>query len=99
MVEDNKDLKALQEATEGLGFEDFYNIMVTVKKITESYRKLNPNAKNDSYAEMWLQIVKFTNRPEQSEQAVIEAYQKLFINPSELTFKAVKAFTKIDAEE
>lgn len=99
MVEGNKDLEALHDATEGLGFEDFYNIMITMKKVTESYGKLNPNVKDESYAEMWLQIAKLTNRPEQDEQKVIEAYKKLFINPPELNFEAVKALTKIDAEE
>lgn len=99
MVENNKTIESLQVATEGLGFEDFYNIMVTVKKVTESYRKLNPNAKDDNYAEMWLNIAKLTNRPEQSEQAVVEAYKKLFINSPELAFEAVKALTKINAEQ
>jgi ribonucleotide reductase alpha subunit len=99
MVEDNKDLEVLLEATEGLGFEDFFNIMVAVKKVTESYTKLNPDAKDESYGEMWLKIAKLTNRPEQDEQKVIEAYQKLFINPPELTFEAVKALTKINGKQ
>lgn len=98
MLENNKAIESLHEATEGLGFEDFYTILVTVKKVTESYRKLNPNSKDDSYAEMWLKIAILTNRPEQSEQAVVEAYKKLFMNPSEYTFEDVKALTKIDAE-
>ena len=99
MVENNKDLETLHEVTEGLGFEDFYNIMTSVKKINEAYHQLNPNVKDESYAEMWLQIAKQTNRPEQDEQKVTEAYKKLFIIPPELNFEDVKALTKIDAEE
>jgi hypothetical protein len=95
MVEDNKDLEALHETTEGLGFEDFYNIMVTVKKITESYRKLNPNVKDESYAEMWLKIGKINNRPEQDEQKIIEAYKKLYPDIAEITFENLKVLTKI----
>jgi hypothetical protein len=96
MVEAQKELEALCEATYGLGFEDFYNIMVSVKTITESYGKLSPNAKVDNYAEMWLQIVKLTNRPDQDEQKVVEAYKRLYPNATNSTFEAVKGLTKID---
>jgi hypothetical protein len=95
MIDDNKSVENLRETTEGLGFEDFYNIMVSVKKITEAYTKLNPIVKDESYAEMWLQIAKFTKRPEQDEQKVIEAYKKLYPDTAEITFENLKELTKI----
>lgn len=97
MIENKKALEALNEATCGLGFEDFYNLMVTVKKITEAYVLLNPNSENQSYAEMWLQIAKLTNRPEQDEHKVVEAYKKLYPDTTGITFEDLKRLTKKDA--
>jgi hypothetical protein len=66
-----------------------------VKNITESYNKLNPDAKDESYDEMWIKIAKLTERQE-DKQKVTEAYKKLYPDMSDFTFEAVKKLTKID---
>ena len=94
MAENLKEIDTLREFTSGLGFEDFYNIMVTVCKVTEAYKKINPNSNSQSLAEMWLNIMKLTSRPEE-ECEIIDAFRRLYPDARDLTFEDVKAQTKI----
>jgi hypothetical protein len=57
-------IQQIEEFTQ-FQYEDFVNVMVTAAKITEAYRKLYPYApKDQTYEEIWNNIIKLRNKIE-----------------------------------
>ncbi|MGA2681862.1 MAG: hypothetical protein ABSF44_08695 [Candidatus Bathyarchaeia archaeon] len=62
MTDNQKNIEILKECTDGLTFKSFAHVMITAGMITSAYKELYPNAGNQSFEEMWLNIVIFRSK-------------------------------------